>query len=325
MLKFCMEKIKTIFIGTSHFGIPTLEYILNSENFELLCAITQPDRPTGRRQELTFSPVKKFLLEKNFTKIEQPEKIKDVASKILEKYKPELVVVASYGQIIPDQILDFPKYRCLNIHGSILPKLRGAVPVHMAILQGFKTTGVTIQRMVKEMDAGPIIAVKEINFLEDDTTETLMQKLSILGRNLFSETILGWVQGEIIEAEQNQNAATYCFKSDIEKEKAEIKFETNVDLAERMVRAFYPWPVAWVRLLNGKVLKIFKSKISENSKTLASIQSPKSTNGLGLSLRKEGKELILDLKNGSLVLEEVQLEGKRRDSGLNYLYLTETV
>lgn len=319
-----MQKIKIIFIGTSGFGIPTLEYILNSKNFELVSAITQPDRPTGRKQELTPSPVKKFLLENNFNAVEQPEKLREVSSQILEKYQPELVVVASYGQIIPDDILNFPKYKCLNLHGSILPKLRGAVPVHMAILQGFKTTGITIQRMVKEMDAGPIAAEKEIEITEDETTESLMTKLANLGRDLFSEMILPWINGEIKEVEQNHNDATYCFKTDIEKEKAEIKFETDMNLAERMVRAFCPWPVAWVRLKDGKVLKIFKSKI-QNNVIPSEAEGPKSKINAEdkLTLIKEGKDLVLVLKNGSLILEEVQLEGKRRDLSNNYLYLVE--
>lgn len=313
-----MQKVKTVFIGTADFGIPSLETLFNLEFIDVVAVVTQPDRPAGRKQELQPSPVKQWMVQHQpEIPLEQPEKIKDVAHDFLKKYQPELIIVAAYGQIIPSSILDYPKYQCLNLHGSLLPQLRGAVPVHMAILQGFETTGVTLQRMVSKMDKGPIIQTSEIRLQQTETAEDLMDKLAQLAAGLVEDEIENWVNGELEEVEQNYEEATYCYMSNIAKEKAEITAETSVVLAERMVRAFYPWPVAWMLLENGKRLKIFASKIHQQSKN-QNIKNVKKT-----VLFSEDKKLFLQLKDGVLELEEVQLEGKQRGSGEEYLYLVE--
>jgi methionyl-tRNA formyltransferase len=309
-----MEKVKTLFIGTSDFAVTILETLLNHEGINLVGVVTQLDKPVGRKQILTPTPVKKYLLESDVQiPIETPQRIKPVSSEILEKYKPELIIVAAYGQIIPKDILDYPRYGCFNVHGSLLPELRGAVPVHMAILLGLKTTGVTLQRMVMAMDAGNIVLKKEIDILNDETTESLMMKLAKLGSDLMQEFIPKLISGSLKEVEQDENEATFCYQSDISKEKAEVTFEIDVKVAERMIRAFYPWPIVWVKLNDGKILKIFKAKLYKEC----------TTDVKSLLLKREGDKLLLYLQNGVLELLEVQLEGKRRDTAKNYFYLAE--
>ncbi len=342
-------KIRTLFIGTSDFGIPTLDALLKQDWIEVVGIVTQPDRPVGRKQIMTPPAIKQHILDNNYDlEIVQPEKIRLASQEILEKFKPELIIVVSYGQIIPDDILNYPKYKCLNIHGSLLPKLRGAVPVHMAILQGFESTGVTLQRMVKEMDAGGTITNYELRITREETTESLLKKLSELSVRFVTDDLKDYVDGKLEEVPQDDNEATFCYMKDIAKENAEIRFETDVDLAERMVRAFVPWPVSWFKLERG-VVKIFRARKSitnyelreedqeiearnqeletrvatlnselliPNSKdTQLKAQSSQQT------LFKEDGKLFLQLHDGVLELQELQLEGKNRGGAKDYLFL----
>lgn len=306
-----MNKLNTIFIGSGNFGIPALKELFKLEFINVVAVITQPSRPSGRKQELTPTPVKKFILDSKI-KIDllEPEKLKDESDSILEKYKPELIIVASYGQMIPDNIINYPKYKCFNLHGSLLPILRGAVPVPISILQGLEETGVTMQVMVKELDAGPILSIRRYKIKPDETAASLMNVLAEKAAAIVKEDINCFIRNEITYVDQEHNLASYCYKADLTREKAEIKFETDVALAERMVRAFNPDPVAWVKLENGKELKIFSAELYS-----------KESNEF-LSIEQKGKDLILNLKNGSLKLLELQLEGKKRDSFKNYYFLT---
>ncbi|MCA9381107.1 methionyl-tRNA formyltransferase [Candidatus Dojkabacteria bacterium] len=322
-------KIKTIFIGTSEFAVPILNACLNHELLDLKAVITQPDRPVGRKQDMQAPPVKSELQITNYParisshsnaggelQIEQPESIKEVADEILEKYKPELIIVASYGQIIPKSILNYPKYGCLNFHGSLLPKLRGAVPIQMSILNGLEKTGVTLQKMVFKMDEGPIISTREIALTGTETYESLTKTLAELSVEILNEDLRDWIDGTIEAKEQNEQEATYCYIKDTAKDKAEITADTSVEIAERMVRAFYPWPVAWITIKSGKNegkrLKIFKSRISD-------LKSEENA----LTVSMDDNNLVLKLKDGCLIMEEVQLEGKDKRSGEDYLWLVD--
>lgn len=305
-------RIKTIFIGSGEFAVPILNKLLQSDLIEITCVISQPDKPVGRKQILTPTPVSEFL-QKNSIKInlETPAKIRLEAENLLNKYQPELIIVASYGQIIPENILNYPKYKALNIHGSLLPELRGAVPVQMSILNGVNKTGVTIQRMVYQMDAGPIVALREVELTNKETSDLLMDQLGSLGAELLIETLPKWIEGKIEEVPQNEMDATYCYKDDIAKHKAEITFETDINLAERMVRAFYPWPIAWVKY-NNKFIKIYSAVIGT---TITGLNN--------LKFIKKDKKLYLGLKNGSLEILELQEEGKKRGGFKNYFYLSD--
>lgn len=303
-------KIRTIFIGSGEFAVPILDKLLHSDLIELTAVITQPDKPVGRKQILTATPVGEFLQQSSINiPIEKPAKIRLESQILLDKYQPELIIVASYGQILPEELLNYPKYKTLNIHGSILPQLRGAVPVQMSILNGLEKTGVSIQRMVYQMDAGPLIGTKEKLLNGTETTDILMYELAQDGAELLEEILPAWIAGEVEEHPQEETKATYCYKDDISKEKAEIKFDTDIKLAERMIRAFNPWPVAWVSV-NSKMIKIFKAIVSEH------VESSE-----GLKFIKKDKKLLLCLENGCLEVLELQEEGKKRDDFKNYLYL----
>ncbi|MEP7103873.1 MAG: methionyl-tRNA formyltransferase [Candidatus Dojkabacteria bacterium] len=312
-----MNKIKTIFIGSGEFAVPVLQKLREIDFIDLAAVVTQPDKPVGRKQELTPTPVGEFVKTQNSEfEILKPIKIRQISEELLEKFQPELIIVAAYGQIIPNNIIDSPKYSCLNIHGSLLPLLRGAVPVPMAILQGFTETGVTIQKMAEKMDEGDVVTSYGLLVASDETTETLMSRLSQLAVDHLEEDLRSWTEGKIQAVEQDHSKATYCYKDDISKDKAEITFETDAKLAERMVRAFYPWPVAWVKLKDGKVLKIFHAKV-------CGLRSMVNDSLDKIKIEREGKSLFLNLRNGSLELLEVQLEGKQRRSASDYLFLAE--
>lgn len=313
-----MLKIKTLFIGTSEFSVDCLKAMFEIKEIEVVGVITQPDKPAGRKKELKPTPVKVWLQKNNVhIPIYTPKSIKKEGLDIVKKLAPELIIVASYGQIIPKSILDYPKYKCLNVHASLLPLLRGAVPVQMAILLGFHETGITIQRMVYEMDRGPIIYQKKCMVETNETYETLLAKLSNLANLSLRECVVDWVNGSIEEVEQNDELATYCYISDVSKDKAQINFNTPVTLAERMVRAFYPWPVAWIMLKKQKRLKIFSCGIVKDFKKL---NFPKTKE---LTLISKGEKLFLRLKDGVLDLGEIQLEGKTKKPASEYLFLSE--
>lgn len=304
------ERIRLLFIGTSEFAVPALEALFKEENIELVGVITQPDKPVGRKQILEGSPIKEKAKELKI-KIFQPEKLREEAEEILNETKPELIIVASYGQILPKSLLDYPKYKALNIHASLLPELRGATPIPMAILKRFEETGVTIMLMTEGLDEGGIVAKSEYQTTNNETTETLTAKLAEVGSKLLVKVLPDWLDGKIEAEKQDDSLATYVYMKDVAKERAEIKKDTKITEAERMVRAFYPWPVAWKAVRgDGKRLKIFKAKVS------------KEKGGQGELFVKE-KELYLGLKGGSLRLLEVQLEGKNRGSGKSYLYLAQ--
>jgi len=314
-------KVTVLFIGTGKFAIPILEGLVRSDVVEIVGIVTQPDKPVGRKQELTPGPVGKWVatsgnLIKLETPVYKPQKLREESEKILSETNPELIVVASYGQMVPDNMLNEPKYGGLNVHGSLLPKLRGAVPVQMAILQGLEKTGITIQKMVKELDAGPIVDSVEVKVHNTDTTKELMENMAIKGRDLLIDVIPKWIDGSIESVEQDDSKASYTYKSDISKEKVEILYDTPVETAERMVRAFSPWPIAWFTL-NGKRVKVFRAEIGGKEAVI----NGNNLSELGL-IRLE-KKLFLQLEDGVLELLELQLEGKKRREAKEYLYLVE--
>lgn len=327
-----MEKIRTLFLGTSEFAVPILTRLVEMEGFDLVGVVTQPDRAVGRHHsEMQATPVGRWLAGYGFQFAGfKPERLRDKAEEILEETKPELIIVAAYGQMIPKMMLDYPKYGCLNVHGSLLPKLRGAVPVQMAILNGFEETGVTLQKMVKKLDAGDVIAKSEYRISKSETSESLMQRLAELGADLIEETLPNWIAGEVEVEPQNEAEATYCHQSDISKDKAQILPDTPANLAERMVRAFNPWPVAWgivdVRGV-AKRLKIYEAhnierKTYDDLKSqMVNSKSQTDSESKVLKITKYGMKVFLILPGGALELLEIQLEGKKRAPAQEYLYL----
>jgi methionyl-tRNA formyltransferase len=230
-----------VFLGTPEWAIPSLKAIIESGN-EVSAVITQPDRPLGRKRQLTPSPVKQFALEHNLTvfapeKAGSPEMLEQVRS-----LSPEMIIVCAYGQILSQQFLDIPKIGCLNLHFSFLPKLRGASPVQSAIASGFKATGVSLQKMVLRLDSGPLAASsEEVEILPDHTTPLLGAMLAEIGGKLIADNLTNLLNEKFTMNEQNEADATYC--GIIKKEDGHVnwKADTAVDI-ERKLRAYTPWP-----------------------------------------------------------------------------------
>ncbi len=261
-----MKKQKIIFIGTSSFAITTLEELIEN-NYEILAVITAPDKPVGRKQEVIPSPVKEIALKYNLL-ILQPKKIAEIEKKIHE-LKPDLILVSSYGQMIPKSILDIPKKKSLNLHPSLLPKYRGASPIQTAILNGEKTTGITIMKIDEKMDHGPIIAQQETDIKPDDTYESLESRLSEEITKLLIEILPRYFKNKIKPKIQDEDNATYT--KILTRDDGRIDLKENVQKIERKVRAFYPWPGTWTEINNQRI-KILKVKIKDGFLFLELIQ-----------------------------------------------------
>ena len=259
------ENLKIIFIGTSQFAAIILDKLCQA-NLKPVLVITAPDKPVGRKQIITPPPAK-LTAEKYDIPISQPKVISNFQFPIS---KPDLIVVAAYGQIIPKEILKIPRYGCLNVHPSLLPKYRGPSPIQAAILNGDKETGVTIIKMTEKVDAGPIIAnIKyqisniKINY------ETLHNKLAELGTDLLIKTIPLWIKGKIKEKLQDESKASYT--KILTKEDGLINWRDPIEKIERQIRAFNPWPGAYT-IYRGKMLKILEADIVNNQLILKKVQ-----------------------------------------------------
>jgi len=292
-----------VFIGTPDFAVSSLSKLIES-NYNIITVITQPDKKVGRKQEITYSPVKKVALKYNIPLL-QPQKIKNIYKEIKE-LNPDIIITAAYGQIIPKNILDIPKFGCINIHGSLLPKYRGASPIQYAILKGDKETGITVMEMDEKMDEGDIISQKSIEIENSDTASSLHDKLSILGANLLLETLPKILDQKAKYIPQDKNKATYT--KILKKEDGKIDWNKSADEIEKMIRAFYPWPGSYTKL-DEKRLKIISAKVFKPENNLES----------GTIFITEDGNLAVKCNKNSLVLGKVQLEGKKEISGKEFL------
>lgn len=309
-------KIRTVFFGSGYFAVKILQGILQMPLLDVVAVVTQPDKPAGRKQQLTACPVMQELIDTGSNiPVFKPVKLRKEAEQILADTQPEFILVADYGQIIPASIIDYPKYKCLNVHGSLLPDLRGAVPAQMAILKGYTQTGVSIPVMTPGLDDGAVVASKQEDIKPEDTAYSLRMRLADVGIDLLNEVLPLWFDGKIEAVEQNHDKATSTWQSDIAKEKAQITKDTDVNLAERMIRAFNPWPIAWVEAsINGKPkrIKLFKAVIDTD------------ISGDVGGFVKINKQLYLALKGGVLKVEQLQVEGKPIMQGRDALFLSGT-
>jgi methionyl-tRNA formyltransferase len=260
--------MRTIFLGTAWESLETLKVLHNNPDFEVVCVITAPDKKVGRDQLMTPSKVKKYALV-NKIPVVHTEKRKEEYVKTLKKYNPDIAVCKAFGEIVPKEFLDYPQYGCINVHFSLLPKYRGAVPIQKAILEGEKETGISIMLMSEGLDEGDILEVFKERIKEDDTNISLRKRLVKKTTEVLIPTLKKWVDGEITRKPQNDNKATYCWEKDVSKEKAQIIWGKHPPIhIERMVRAFVPWPVAWTLLkedlpqsIAGKRIRIFEAEL----------------------------------------------------------------
>jgi len=297
--------IRVVFMGSPDFALPSLSALATAQNYQLVGVITQPDRASGRGRELKAPPVKTLALELKIP-IMQPEKLRAPESmRQLQEWNPDLIVVAAFGQILKKDVLDMPRYGCINVHASLLPRWRGAAPINAAILHGDQEIGVTIMQMDVGLDTGPMLAMKSIRVRPDDTAGSVLQTLSTLGADLLTETLPEYFSGNIQPVSQPTEGATYAPM--LKKEDGLLDFtHTAVDL-ERRVRAMNPWPGAWFTW-NGTPLKVLRASTSGEDKGLVS----------GARLTVEGRP-ALQSAEGVLILDEVQPAGKKSMSGKSFL------
>jgi methionyl-tRNA formyltransferase len=300
--------MRIIFMGTAELACRPLEALCQRTEFEVVGVVTQPDRPRGRDLKLQPSAVKALATLRNLHVL-QPERARspDFVAE-LRQLAPELIVVVAFGQILPQAILDLPRYGCLNVHTSLLPRHRGAAPIQWAILEGDAETGVTIMKMDAGLDTGPVITTARTPITPEDTSATLHDRLAGLGAELLVKTIPEYVVGKIIPEPQLADGATYARK--ITKEDGRIDWAQPAGSIHNRVRAFVPWPGAYTWRSAGGVrslLKIWKSHPIEVSGGPGEVVSP------------QADELIVACGTGALRILEVQREGSRRMPAAQYL------
>lgn len=304
---------KIIFMGTPDFSVPTLTKLYEDKNIDLLMVVTKEDKEAGRGKDIKESDIKSKAKELNIKynkniPIYTPHKIKDDVKLISEikNLNPDFIIVVAYGQILPKEILDIPKYACINGHASLLPKYRGASPIQGALLNGEKETGTTTMLMSEGMDEGDILLTKKIDIDDEDTAGILFEKLSYITADLLIETINDF--NNIKPIKQDNSKATYVKM--IKKEDGLIDINNDtIDMIDRKVRGYYPWPSSFIKDENGKIIKIFKIKkydgdMIDNNKIIF----------------KYGKDkLLMRCKDGYVEILELQAEGKKRMNSRDYI------
>lgn len=294
-----MSKLKTIFMGTPDFAVPCLE-VLQAKT-EVLAVITQPDRPKGRGHNLQASPVKQKALEYNLPVL-QPEKIKtEEFTAELEKLQPDLIVVVAFGQILSQRILDIPPLGCVNVHASLLPRYRGAAPIHWSIINGEKETGVTTMLMDAGLDTGDMLLKDKVAITEEMTTEELHDQLMAMGGKLLAETIDGLANGTITPEKQDDSISNYAGM--LNKETGHIDWSKSAREIHNLIRGLNSWPVAW-SMKDGKNYKFWRTKAEKSN----SDKAP----GTVAELRKNS--FCIATGEGLLEVLEIQPPSKKRMS-----------
>ena len=250
-----MKNKNVVFMGTPDFAVPVLKMLIEKTN--VIMVVTKPDKRVGRNKELTFSPVKKVALENNIP-VFQPIKIKNDYEKLTEE-KIDLIVTCAYGQIIPKEVLNLPKYGCVNVHASILPKYRGSAPIQWAIINGDKETGVTIMYMDEGMDTGDIISISKIAISSEDNVGTMHDKLSILGAQTLEKELESIFDGSVIRIKQGDN---WTLAPMIKRENEHLNFNDYGENIINRIRAFNPWPLANI-LIDDKEIKIIEAEFKK--------------------------------------------------------------
>ncbi|WP_034755760.1 methionyl-tRNA formyltransferase [Rossellomorea vietnamensis] len=296
---------KVIFMGTPDFSVPVLQSLID-EKYDVIAVVTQPDRPVGRKRILTPPPVK-VAAEKHGIPVYQPEKIKneDELNQVLD-LKPDLIVTAAFGQILPNALLEAPKHGCINVHASLLPELRGGAPIHYSILQGKEKTGITIMYMVEKLDAGDIISQVEVEIEERDHVGTLHDKLSAAGAKLLIDTIPPLLKGEISPVKQDDSKAT--FARNIKREQEKIDWTRDGEEIYNHIRGLHPWPVAYTTL-DGSVMKVWWGE-----KVSVTPSSP----GKIIGIEEDGFVVSTGNSTG-IKITDLQPSGKKRMSAKDYL------
>ncbi len=295
--------MRVLFMGTPDFAVPSLEALAEAGH-EIVAAVSQPDRPKGRGHKMQPTDVK-LAAQKIGVPVYQPEILKnDAFLERLKELEPDIIIVAAYGKILPGYILDYPKYGCVNVHGSLLPKYRGAAPIQRCVINGDKITGVTTMYMDRELDTGDIIFKQETEIGEDETAGELFDRLARLGGKLIVKTVEAIENGTAPRIKQDGEAATYAPM--MEKSTGHIDWsKTNREIIN-LIRGVNPWPIAY-SMYRGEVMKIFRASASDGS------------GAPGEVLGARGKKLEIACRGGSILIEELQMRGGKRMSAESYL------
>ncbi len=288
---------KIVFMGTPEFAVPTLKALIQYHT--VVGVITQPDRPAGRNRQIQVSPIKQVALEAGIP-VFQPVKLRNNPEALtqLQQWQPDLTVVAAFGQILPQDVLDTPTHGSVNVHASLLPRWRGAAPIHAAIRAGDAETGITIMLMDAGLDTGPMLSQRAIPIDADDTAQSLHDKLAQVGADLLITTLPRYLAGDIQPQPQEDSLATYA--PQIEKQDGKIDWSQDAVSIERLVRAFTPWPGTYT-IWNGKQLKIHSGTQGEGYAAMSKV------------IEQAGR-IAIGTGDGLYYPDEIQLEGKKRTS-----------
>ena len=299
-----LKDLKVIFMGTPEFSVPILASLI--ENTKVVGVVTQPDKMVGRGKKVKYPKIKEVALFHNILVL-QPNNIKNEYQEILN-LEPDIIITCAYGQIIPKVILDYPRYGCINVHASLLPKLRGGAPIHHAIIDGYQETGITIMYMDVGMDSGDIIAYQKIPIELSDTYQTLHDKLSLLGSSLLIETLPSIVSGENQRIKQNQDEVTYGYN--IKREEEKLDFNSSMLVVYNKIRGLNPDPGSYF-LLNGKTVKVYGASMIDDD------TYQEKQNGEIVNVSKEG--IYVKVSDGLIKITEIKMEGKKQMTVASFL------
>ena len=293
---------RVVFMGTPEFAVPVLKGL--DENYEVIGVVTQPDKEVGRKQEIKYSPIKEYAISHNI-KVLQPIKIRKEYQEVLD-LKPDIIITCAYGQIIPNEILDFPELGCINVHASLLPKYRGGAPIHRAIMNGEEKTGITIMYMDPGMDTGDIIKSKEVKISDNMTVGELHDVLSEMGKELLLEILPSIISKTNNRTKQNDEEASYGYI--IKKEDEVVDFSDSAKKVHNKIRGLSPFPSSY-SLLDGKRIKFYKSELGTSNKE----------GQIGEIINVYNDGIGVKTGDGEVIIKELQPEGKKRMTAASYL------
>lgn len=296
--------MKIVFMGTPEFAVPTLEALI--EKHDVAAVVTQPDKPKGRGKKMIFSAVKEKAVENNI-KVYQPTKVRDGEFvEILKEYEPDVIVVVAFGQILSEDILNIPKYGCINVHGSILPKYRGAAPIQWSIINGEEFGGVTTMYMAKGLDSGDMILKAEEKIKDDDTYGTLYDRLSYIGADLLIKTLDLIERGEIVRVPQNDDDATLAPM--ITRDMEHIDWDNTSENVANLIKGLNPQPVSYT-MYNDEKLKIW----------FAEVEKTEYSGEIGEIVDVRKKDFVVKTKKGAVAVKEVQAQGGKKMTADAYM------
>ena len=298
------KEIKVVFMGTPSFAVPILEGLI--EHYHVIMVVCQPDRKKDRKGNMIIPDTKRLALE-NEIEVFQPFRIREDYQKILE-CNPDIIVTCAYGQMIPQEVIDFPRYGCINVHGSLLPELRGGAPIHWAIIRGYQETGITIMKMSQKMDAGDIISQAKLEIGKEEILDSLYKRMSYLGKELLLDTLPKILDGTVKHFPQDEEEVTFGYN--VSREDARIDFHQSGQDIYNLVRGLNSIPAAYCSL-DGKRMKVYQVEQVEIKE--------KRCYQIGEIVRVDSDGIVIQCGDGGLKLLEIGMEGKKRCMVKDYL------